>query len=75
MEPSVETVVGNIVLSREICNHGSIFQGSHLVQSLLDPFLGLRICVGHIASDDGCGSMMWAGGWVQNIFALRWYFH
>jgi hypothetical protein len=74
MKPSVETVIENIVLSREICNHGGRLQGSHLVQSLLDLFLGLGICAGHIASDGGwwiddVGGRM---GCVEVVFSSNW---
>ena len=67
MKPSVEMVVGNIAFSREIRDHGGRPQGSHLVQSLLDPSPGLGIRVGHIASDGG----WWiddVGEWGAELF-------
>jgi hypothetical protein len=53
MKHSVKTVIGNIVLSREICNHGGGSQGSHFVYNLLDPFPDLRICVRRVVCDGG----------------------
>jgi len=67
MKLSVTTGIGNIVLSREICNYGGRIRGLAFVYSPPD----LRICVGHMHATV-VESMMWTRGWDREFF-LHWH--